>query len=381
MTGRLPADRAPAPAPRGRTRKGYRGVMSEVAFTEIPTVRLSEWTGPGADRAAFADRLRSICHEVGFFRLVDHGVDPGFVVDYFAALRRFFALPEGTKSTIDKSESPWFRGWERVGAELTDNSVDFREQVDVWTDLPPRARDVVPPYLRLDGPNQWLDEATLPGFRALVERFQREMGAIADELMAAMCVGLALAPDHLDKVFGERRSSLVKLIHYPPTPAGEAGVNAHHDAGFLTLLWQHGVSGLQALNQDDEWIDVPPSSDAIVVNLGEILQSMTGNYFVATTHRVITEQERYSSGYFHGPDLRTPLDPLPLDHRFVDAVAASLRHRGAGFMAKRDELLSGDRGTRSSAAATYGEQLWNYFSRSYPDLVARHHPDQVSAGG
>lgn len=349
--------------------------MSPVGFREIPVVSLSDWTSPGADRAAFADRLRSICHEVGFFQLVDHGVGRDFVDDYFDALRRFFALPEATKARIEKINSPWFRGWERVGAELTDNNVDYREQVDIWTELSPGPLDVQPPYLRLEGPNQWLDEETLPGFRPLVERFQREMGAIADRVMEAMCVGLGLAPDHLDKVFGERRSSLVKLIHYPATPPGAAGVNPHHDAGFLTLLWQHGVAGLQALNQDDEWIDVPPFEDAIVVNLGEILQSMTGNYFVATTHRVIAHEERYSSGYFHGPDLRTRLDPLPLDHRFADAVAASPRHRDAGFMARRDELLSGERGTRSTAAASYGEQLWNYFVRSYPELVARHHPD------
>ncbi len=340
-------------------------------------VSLAAWTAPGADRERFADRLRSICHEVGFFRLVDHGVSPEFIDDYFATLRRFFALPETTKARIDKAHSPWFRGWERVGAELTDARVDYREQIDVWTELPARPRDVLPAYLRLDGPNQWLDEDTLPGFRALVERFHQEMGAIADELMAAMCVGLGLAPDHLHRVFGERRSSLVKLIHYPPTPPGEAGVNAHHDAGFLTLLWQHGVGGLQALNPDGEWIDVPPTDGAICVNLGEILQSMTGNYFVATTHRVIAHEERYSSAYFHGPDLRTRLDPLPLDPRFADAVAASPRHRDAGFMATRDELLQGERGTRSAGAPCYGEQLWNYFVRSYPELVARHHPDVV----
>jgi isopenicillin N synthase-like dioxygenase len=346
-----------------------------VAFQEIPVVSLAEWTGPDGDREAFAGRLRAICHEVGFFQLVDHGVERGFIDEYFAALRAFFGLPESTKATIDKINSPWFRGWERVGAELTDNSVDHREQVDVWTELPARPRDVLPPYLRLDGPNQWLDEQALPGFRGLVERFQRDMGAVADQLMAAMCLGLGLAPDHLDKVFGERRTSLVKLIHYPATPPGEAGVNAHHDTGFLTLLWQYAVSGLQALNQDDEWIDVPPSDEAIVVNLGEILQSMTGNYFVATTHRVIATDERYSSGYFHGPDLRTVLDPLPLDHRFAEAVARSPRHRGAGFMATRAELLSGERGTGSTGARCYGEQLWNYFVRSYPDLVRRHHPD------
>jgi isopenicillin N synthase-like dioxygenase len=199
------------------------------------------------------------------------------------------------------------------------------------------------------------------------------MGSVADRLMVEMCVGLGLAPDHLDKVFGKQRMSLVKMIHYPATPPDEAGVNAHHDAGFLTLLWQRGVGGLQALNPDGDWIDVPPSRETICVNLGEILQAMTGNYYVATTHRVISPDERFSSGYFHGPDLRTRLDPLPLDHRFAEAVAASPRHRSAGFMAKPDELLAGARGIASSGTSTYGEQLWNYFTRSYPDLVARHH--------
>lgn len=346
-----------------------------MAFRDIPTVSLVEWTAPAADRPAFADRLRRICHEVGFFLLVDHDVDTSFIDDYFEAMRRFFALPVDVKARIAKDRSPWFRGWEAVGAELTDQRVDHREQIDVWTELPPRPRDVLPPYLRLDGPNQWLDEQTLPGFRGLVERFQVEMGRVADELMEAMCVGLDLAPDHLDRLFGERRSSLVKLIRYPATPPGEAGVNGHHDAGFLTLLWQHGVGGLQAQNQDGEWIEVAPTPGKIVVNLGEILQAMTGNYFVATTHRVIAPEERFSSGYFHGPDLRTQLDPLPLDPRFAATVAASPHHRSAGFMAKREELLGGERGTRSSGARCYGEQLWNYFSRSYPELVARHHPD------
>jgi isopenicillin N synthase-like dioxygenase len=347
-----------------------------MAFHEIPTVSLADWH---TDPTAFADRLRAICHDVGFFRVVDHGVDPVFLDDYFAAMRSFFALPEALKAQIDKIDSPWFRGWERVGAELTDNNVDYREQIDVWTELDPRPPDVQPAYLRLEGPNQWPDEAIAPGFRRLVERFQTEMGAIADELLAGMSLGLGLAGDHLQRLFGRRRMSLVKLIHYPPTPAGGAGVNAHHDTGFLTLLWQHGVAGLQIENQDGEWIDVPADDDAVVVNLGEMLQSMTGNYFVATTHRVVTSAERYSSGYFHGPQLTTALEPLPLDQRYADAVAASTHHRDAGFMARRDELLGGSRGTTSVAAATYGQQLWNYFVRSYPALVARHHPDLAVA--
>ena len=157
----------------------------------------------------------------------------------------FFALPEDVKARIDKGRSPHFRGWERVGAELTDNRTDYREQLDVSTEHPPYPPDAEPPYLRLDGPNQWLPEDVLPGFRAAVDEFFARLGAVADELMEVLSVGLGLAPDHLRDVFGERPLSFAKLISYPPTPPGEAGVNAHHDAGFLTLLLQHGVGGLQ----------------------------------------------------------------------------------------------------------------------------------------
>ena len=56
------------------------------------------------------------------------------------------------------------------------------------------------------------------------------------------------------------------------------------------------------------------------------------------------------------------------------AVAASPRHRDAGFMAKRHELLAGTTGVSSTSAPVYGEQLWNYYVRSYPDTVASHYP-------
>ena len=354
---------------------GPTAAQSAQSFSSIPEVSLARWTAPGADRTTFAQRLTTICHEVGFFYLTDHGVSDAFLDRYFGMLEAFFALPESVKATIDKRNSPHFRGWERVGAELTDNRPDFREQLDVSTENPPYGPDAEPPYLRLDGPNQWLDDATLPGFRATVDEFFMIMGVVANELMAAMSIGLGLDQHHLRQLFGERPQSFVKLISYPPTPPGEAGVNPHHDAGFMTLLVQRGVGGLQARNPEGDWIDVAPRPGAFVVNLGEMLQAMTGNYFVATTHRVITNEARLSSGYFHGPDLRTRLDPLPLDPLFAAAVAASARHASAGFMAKRDELLVGHGGIASESAPVYGQQLWNYYVRSYPDNVRAHYRD------
>ena len=162
-------------------------------------------------------------------------------------------FPKTSRRTIDKCRSRHFRGWERVGAELTDNRTDYREQLDVSTEHPPYPADVEPPYLRLDGPNQWLPEHVLPGFHAVVDELFARLGAVADDLMEVLSVGLGLEPNGTSReVFGERPLSFAKLIRYPPTPPGEAGVNAHHDAGFLTLLVQHGVGGLQVLNPDGE---------------------------------------------------------------------------------------------------------------------------------
>jgi hypothetical protein len=105
---------------------------------------------------------------------------------------------------------------------------------------------------------------------------------------------------------------------------------------------------------------------------------MTGNYLVATNHRVISQEQRYSSAYFHGPDLRASLEPLALASEFTEAVANSPRHREAGFMARRDQLLTGEAGLAGQAVPVFGEQMWNYYVRSYPDLVRLHYPQTLS---
>ena len=191
-----------------------------------------------------------------------------------------------------------------------------------------------------------------------------------------IALGLGLAADHFTWMLGSEPMSLTKLIHYPPTPVGAAGVNAHHDAGFLTVLDAGPTPGLEVAFPGQGWAKVPSIEGGLVINLGENLQAMTGNYLVATPHRVVTADERFSAGYFHGSSLDVSLAPLELDPRFAAAVEASDYHRSAGFMARKEETEAGTKEMASERpAATYGEQLWNYFGRSYPDNMARHHPD------
>lgn len=353
-------------------------VKAEADFQKIPVVDLAPMRGSAAERRALAEDLREICHNIGFFVVTNHGVDYALVDNVFDLAKRLFDLPLEQKLLIDKRASRHFRGWEPVGSEYTNNRPDIREQIDLWTEHPARDPGVLPRYLRLLGPNQWLPEAILPGFRAALDQWFSDLGGLASELMALLALGLDLPADHFERMFGRERMSLTKLIRYPETPPGQFGVNAHHDAGFLTVLAPGDTPGLEVENAAGQWIPVPVVPKTFVINLGEVLQSMTGNYYIATPHRVATRAPRYSAGYFHGPSLDMPIAPLELDRHFAAAVAASPRHANAGFMAQRDETASGVGDMQSRHHPDiYGEQLWNYFARSYPDNMRRHYPDAI----
>lgn len=336
---------------------------------------MSRWHGTPDEQQVFAADLIDICHNVGFFVVVNHGIEASFTTSIFNMMRDLFALPLEQKLLIDKNNSRHFRGWEKVGSEYTNNRPDMREQVDTWSEHAARDPEVQPDFLRLLGPNQWLPNDILPGFKDLTLEWFTKLGQLADEILGVIAVGLGLPEDHIRNLFGEETMSLTKFIHYPPTPAGAAGVNAHHDAGFLTVLAPGQTPGLEVQNPAGDWIPVPIVPDAFVINLGEMLQGISQNYLVATPHRVITAETRYSAGYFHGPSLHTALTPLPLDPSFAATVATSPRHAAAGFMAQADETNAGvaDMGS-DRKPDTYGNQLWNYFSRSYPDVVDHHYP-------
>ena len=118
------------------------------SFTAIPVVDLGRWHGDGGERAALADEVREICHEVGFFQLVGHGV-PDRVprATTSSCCRRSSPCPRTSRPASTSGGHAHFRGWERVGAELTDNRTDYREQLDVSTEHPPlprRRRAAVP---------------------------------------------------------------------------------------------------------------------------------------------------------------------------------------------------------------------------------------------
>lgn len=346
----------------------------------IPLIDLEPWhRGDAAARRRLAAEIGRICHEIGFFYVVNHGIPQAVSARYLDMLRAFFALPLAAREAIDKSNSPQFRGWERIGSELTNNAIDYREQLDIGVDRS-AITDPDPYYLALIGPNQWPDESLIPGFRDCIGDYFARLSALARELLRVMSLALGLDETHIERVFGAEPSPYLKLIRYPPTRAGGQGVGVHKDSGFLTLLLQDERAGLEAQANDNRWHPVEPLAGSLVVNTGELLQLITHNYFIATPHRVnnLGCAERFSSAFFYSPDLTARLDPLPLEDSLIARANRSARHRGEGLMASRAEMARGMEPMRSrQRPRVFGEKYWQRWVRSYPDIARKYYPDRL----
>jgi isopenicillin N synthase-like dioxygenase len=287
-------------------------------FSEIPILDVSSLYGD--DEAAIratAATLRSYLETIGFLYVVGHPIPRGDVEAVREASKRFFALPdeEKLKLKIDKN----FRGFlPFAGSTIVTSSVatvskpNQSESIFFMHEVAaddPKALAGEP----LQGPNQWPDEKTLPNFRAIIEHYVAEMSTLARKLVRAIALSLNLPADSLDRYF-EDPTTFLRLLHYPTQPQEEGlyGSAPHTDYGFITLLAQDDVGGLEVKNKAGEWVPAPPVPDSFVMNVGDILARWSNDVFVSTPHRVInrTGRERYSQPFFFDPAMVEVIEAL-----------------------------------------------------------------------
>ncbi|MEU3448726.1 2-oxoglutarate and iron-dependent oxygenase domain-containing protein [Streptomyces thermolilacinus] len=326
----------------------------------LPVIDLSAADDPRT-RETFHRDLLAAARDVGFLHLTGHGVSDREITRIMELTRAFFALPEADRLALSNLNSPHFRGYTRVGHELTGGRSDWRDQLDVGAERP--AVDVGPDdpaYLWLEGPNQW--PAALPELRTAVLAWQDRLAAVAHRLLRELLTALGAPADFFDEAFADRPHLHTKLVRYPGSaPEGDGqGVGAHKDYGFLTLLLQDEVGGLQ-VRSGDGYLDVPPRPGAFVVNLGELLEIATDGYLSATDHRVVSPPgavERFSVPFFYNPRLDAVIETVPGPY-LRDAP---------GVAEDRANPLH----------AEYGRNELKGWVRAHPEVARRHHPGLVA---
>ncbi len=326
----------------------------------LPTLDLRRFEAGRETRESFLGDLRAAARDYGFFYLVGHGVETGLIENVLSLARQFFALPEDDKLAIEMINSPHFRGYTRAGFEFTRGKPDWREQVDVGLEreaLPATA--ITHPWQRIQGPNQWPN--ALPDLKSVLLEYQEKVTALAIRVLQAFSAALEQPEDIFAPIYTPEPNPLIKIIRYPgrAEAEGNQGVGAHKDSGFVTILLQERVAGLQ-VEGEDGWIDAPPVPGSFVVNIGEILEIASNGYLRANVHRVVSPPaggDRLSVAFFLGAKL--------------DAVVPQL--------ALPPHLAAQSRGlTQDPLNPLFREVGRNYLKsrlRSHPDVARRHHAD------
>ena len=249
-----------------------------------------------------------------------------------ADLLRLFQLPENEtrklwRQKFDPAHPNVYRGW----FPLQSGFLTAKEGIDMGADVLHGAAVV-----RGDDPLRELTPlppaTALPGWREAVADYYRGMEKVSQALMRAIARGLSLEEHFFDSAF-DRGLSTLRLLRYPIRIDTEQAARSdpnlwithggcqyyvngapHVDSGFLTLLAQDGVPGLQARRRNGEWLDVPPSDDGLAVNFGKVLELWSGGRIKATEHRVIgSGRERMSIPFFYEARADAEIRPFPMD--------------------------------------------------------------------
>lgn len=306
-----------------------------MSFQEIPIIDLQEAFDP-ATRSKFLEEVRDAIINVGFLLLKNYE-SLGPTEEDLQSIKQqaieFFALPAKEKLQCEMLNSPHFLGYTRLANEITASHTDWREQIDLATELP-APKEGEPLYKNIEGPNLWPNPEVISKFRPTIERFIEKLTALSNVFKDLVAESIGVDPKALNRYFKENQQCKMKLIAYPDvseldgtksaalddTPETNQGVGPHRDSDLITYIYQatEHQNSLQVQNFQGHWITVPNIPGHLVVNNGQTLQAITGGVAKATIHRVLVPEKgtgtRISIPFFQTIDLDSSkgvVDNLP----------------------------------------------------------------------
>jgi isopenicillin N synthase-like dioxygenase len=281
----------------------------------IPVVDLSKFThGTPQEREQFVKELGKAFHEVGFVGVVNHGIPKSLINDFYTQAKDFFALPVESKRKYEVPSLAGQRGYTSFGKEHAKHTTvaDLKEFFQIGQEVADGDDDE-----DLYPDNVHIDEK--PIFTATGIQLYRSFEKAGKSLLQAIAIHLDLGEHYFDDKI-EKGNSILRAIHYPPIreePASAIRAEQHEDINLITLLVGASAGGLQLLTMENEWKDVVPEEDEIVINVGDMLQRLTNNYLKSTTHRVVNPPRaewhlpRLSIPFFLHPVSQMDLTCLP----------------------------------------------------------------------
>lgn len=232
------------------------------------TLKTVDFNSPNA-----AEEFVTSLRETGFGVLKNHPIPQELVESIYKNWLVFFKSPQKNKyafnpETQDGYFSPDISETAK-GAEIK----DIKEYYHVypWGQIPPELKDQIMDYYRRA--NAFASELL-----SWIEQYA------PDEVKAGFSVPLS-------EMIENSKQTLLRVLHYPPMTGdeqpGAIRAAAHEDINLLTVLPASNEPGLQVMDKSGNWLDVPCDFGNLIINIGDMLQEASGQYFPSTTHRVI----------------------------------------------------------------------------------------------
>jgi len=281
----------------------------------IPLVDLSKFiNGDEREKSLFVSQLGDAFHHVGFVGVINHGISKQLIDNFYEASKMFFSLPVEVKSKYEIPGLAGQRGYTSFGKEHAKQSkvADLKEFFQIGQFVAP------------DHPLKWeypdnVVVSEFPEFYEYGKSLYKAFETAGAHLLRAIATHLNLDENYFaDKI--EDGNSILRAIHYPPItsePKSAIRSEQHEDINLITLLVGASAGGLQLLTSENEWLEILPEDGEIVINVGDMLQRLTNNYLVSTTHRVVNPPKeqwhvpRLSIPFFLHPKSKMDLTCLP----------------------------------------------------------------------
>ncbi|TBV04657.1 2OG-Fe(II) oxygenase [Pseudomonas dryadis] len=273
---------------------------SENNAREVRRIDLSDFE---RRKAEITEQLWRASVEVGFFQLYNHGIELAEVRSAFAAMERFFALPEAVKAQYPLKKG-CNAGWEsKAQVRPSTGTPDQKESYQITR-----------PHMA----GLWPSDAELAGFRATMLAFEAQCWTLGMRVLSCFAERLGFASDFFTRAHdpaGAGYQSTLRLLHYYPILAelkGQLGLwraGAHTDFDCLTLLFQRqGQGGLQVCPGKEmdgaQWTSIEPAEEVITCNIGDMLMRWSDDQLPSNFHRVRNPRpdeyqgSRYSLAFF-----------------------------------------------------------------------------------
>jgi isopenicillin N synthase-like dioxygenase len=282
---------------------------------QIPSLDLAKFTqGTPQERSQFVAELGDAFTNIGFVSIINHGIDNNLIANMYEEVKQFFANDIATKLNFEVPGLAGQRGYTSFGKEKAKQS-EVADLKEFWQ-YGQTVEDNDP--IKSEYPNN-VQGAAIDKFNDVFFKAYRSFENSGGHLLRAIALYLHL-PENYFEAPTYNGNSILRAIHYPPIlnePKNAIRAEQHEDINLITLLIGASADGLQVLRKDGEWISVTSLPNAIVVNVGDMLQRLTNNILCSTTHRVINpprelwHTSRFSIPFFLHPRSDMQLDCLP----------------------------------------------------------------------